>query len=576
MHFLRTVRKFVFGLLAVAIISYGLTLFAQQKQKGLTPPPKPIVSNTVNETNSESKTEESRPYNLNGAPFVVGERLVYGVSLIGFPTAGRIEMEVAERGQFFGQESYQIRTKVESLGQVRSLFGEVDNQYTSYAALDTALPYRVITSVRQGQLPVEETVLLDHSKKQAVFSDDHTIRFSKDTYDLTSLAYALRLRPVTEGSKQKFSVLYGKELVDVEAEAAGRERVQTQAGTFNAIVVKLTPKKKFTFSRARIWFSDDDRRLPVMIVASLPLGEARADLASVGVSFRPLPPLARIDPPKEKPNPNSINIKGTPGGNGPGSGSVASDGNGTNGVRQPGESIPKESKDPIDAGKGIEERSYPFLVGERLNYDIAWGNFASVGKASFEVRRLGMIGMKRVFEFYGEATSAGAVRTLVTVNDQLSSFALVDTLTPVRNDIRLREGKRFKQVSATYDWSTGKALLSTGSATEIRPGTLDLVSLFYAVRASELKIGAKFDYLFLDANNRLQTVTIRVAKQETINSPLGARDSLQLDILAPEPIKLLLAQVWISNDSRRIPLYLVTRTRFGELRFQLTSAVNIK
>jgi Protein of unknown function (DUF3108) len=81
---------------------------------------------------------------------------------------------------------------------------------------------------------------------------------------------------------------------------------------------------------------------------------------------------------------------------------------------------------------------------------------------------------------------------------------------------------------------------------------------------------------FLDANHRLKAVTIRVVKQEPINSSVGARDALQLDVLAPEPAKLLLAQVWISNDARRLPLYFVTRTRFGEIRFQLTNAANTR
>jgi hypothetical protein len=103
-----------------------------------------------------------------------------------------------------------------------------------------------------------------------------------------------------------------------------------------------------------------------------------------------------------------------------------------------------------------------------------------------------------------------------------------------------------------------------------------MVSLFYAIRASDLKVGAIRDYIFLDANNRLQMVTVKVIKQEAIGGPMGTRDAMQIDVLAPEPAKLLLAQAWVSNDARRLPLYLVTRTRFGELRFQMTSAVNTK
>lgn len=576
--------KFAAGLLAIATLlaavvlagGYGLILHAQQQ--GFTPPPKAATAAKADhaaESTHPDSTDASTPA---GVPFVVGERLVYGISLPGFPNAGRLEMEVAERGSFFDHESYLFRAKIESLGAVRSLFGELDNQYTTYVRVNTSLPHRAIVTAQKGQTIIEETIVLDHAKKQASFSDDNTVAIAGETHDLLSLAYALRLNPFAEDAKQRFSLLHGKELIEVDAESRGRERVQSQAGTFMTIPVKFTPRKKYVKYRTRVWFSDDARRLPIMITAQTPFGEARAELASVGVRVRSLPPLAKATPiGDESGTPVAIVLPGASGGasNGgntdnPASGIPPNRGNGTgeNPVK-----TPKSGGEDVGNGK---ENTYPFAVGERLTYDIAWGNFASVGKASFEVRRLGMLGSNRVFEFFGEATSNGLARSLITVNDQMSSFAQVDTLVPLRNDLRLREGKRVRQVSATYDWSTRQATLSSGSKTDTPPGTLDLLSLFYAVRAADLKVGMTFSQLFLDANHRLQSVTLRVAKQETINSALGARDALQLDILAPEPARLLLGQVWISNDAKRIPLYLVTRTRFGEIRMTLANAASTR
>jgi hypothetical protein len=152
----------------------------------------------------------------------------------------------------------------------------------------------------------------------------------------------------------------------------------------------------------------------------------------------------------------------------------------------------------------------------------------------------------------------------------------MDSLLPIRTDLRLREGKRSKQTTATYDRSKNLMSLSTGSQTDIPPGAYDILSLFYAIRAADLKIGMTRDFAFFDANNRPQRLTIKVVKQESIGSPLGARNALQVDVLAPEPSKSLLAQTWISTDARRLPLYLVTRARFGELRFQLVNALNTK
>ena len=137
----------------------------------------------------------------------------------------------------------------------------------------------------------------------------------------------------------------------------------------------------------------------------------------------------------------------------------------------------------------------------------------------------------------------------------------------------MREGRRVKQVAAEYDWAKKLVKLPNGTEINIQPGTLDLVSLFYAIRATELKLGSAYKFAFLDANHRVYNLTVRANKTETIGGPLGARDCLQLDVLTPDKTQLV-AQAWLSNDTRRLPLYLVTRMRFGELRFQLISVVN--
>lgn len=538
----RSVRSFIIGLFAVTVIlsgSRGLKFYAQQPGGGLTPPPKPITTKPAPAPNS------TIPTIINGAPFPIGERLAYNVSWADLPVAARAEMEVVGQGVFFGQESYQLRAKLETVGQMRSLFGELDNQYTSYVSLKNALPHRAVNSLRQGIKQTEETVVFDHAKKQAIFADDSTLTIQADTYDITALIYAVRLHGLPADGKQKFTVVIGKDLIEIEATIKGRERVTTQTGAYNTVLVKFDPQKKYDKYRAHVWFSDDAQRLPVVVTTRLPIGEMRAELTSATVAMRSLPPVVKGSNPNADPGKVMV-------------------------IEPPTNGHPRvESGEPA----GI---NLPFVVGERLSYDIAWGNFASVGKASFEVRQQGMLGKERVFEFYGEAASVGAARTLINVNDQLSSFVQVDSLLPVRTDLRLREGRRVKQVTANYDWARRAATLTNGTAVALQPRTFDLLSLFYAVRTADLKVGATYNFPFLDANHRLQTVVVRVIKQEAIGGPLGTRDTLQLDLIAPAPANALLAQVWISNDARRLPLYLVTRTRFGELRFQLTNAANTK
>src|SRR5215813_525758 len=213
MSFVKTARKIIFGLLAIAAISYGLRLYAQQQNPKLTPPPKP--------TSAQSSPTKDPISSNGGSPFVVGERLVYNVSWSSFTSAARIEMEVAGQGQFYGQESFQLRSKVETLGQVRSLFGDIDNQYTSYVSSNNAVPHRIVNAIHQGQRQSEEVTVLDQSRHKAIFSDDSAVSIPGSTYDLTSLVYGLRLRPLTDGSKHSFTALYGKELIEIEAVVKG-------------------------------------------------------------------------------------------------------------------------------------------------------------------------------------------------------------------------------------------------------------------------------------------------------------------------------------------------------------------
>jgi hypothetical protein len=553
MSLAKITRKAIFGLLAIAAISYGLRLHARQQNGQLTPPPKAASPRTSPESESAS----------SGAPLLVGERLVYNVSWSSFPTAARVQMEVAAQGHFYGRESYQLRSRVETLGQVRSLFGDIDNQYTSYIGVNDAVPHLTVSAIHQsqaqtqaqgqGQKRAEEVVVFDHSRRKAIFSDESEVTISGETYDLTSLVYWLRLQPLADGSKFKITALYNKELIEVEAVVKGRERIVAQAGAYNAILVNFYPRGKFSRYRGCVYISADSQRLPVMVKANMPIGEARAELASVSFASPSEPSPAKLSLP-----PDEGILSGESGG----------------------------VKAGIDAESAPKPSEYPFIVGERLSYDISWGNFSSVGKASFETRQQGIFNGNRVIEFFAEASTIGAARTLIDVNDQVSSLVLTDSLVPIRTDLRLREGRRFKLSSATYDRSKNVMSLSTGSQTNIPPGAYDILSLFYAIRAADLQIGTTREFAFFDANNRPQSLAIKVVKQESIGTPFGARETLRVDIFATKPAKkppnqplisqLPLAQTWISNDASRLPFYIVTRTRFGELRFQLVNAVNTK
>src|SRR5215210_640777 len=103
MSFYKLARKVILGLFVVVAISYGWKLYAYQQQGGLTPPPKPAITKP-----SSTAATANQTAGYDGSSLRTGERLTYNVAWSEFATAARLELEVVERGIFFGQDSFQI------------------------------------------------------------------------------------------------------------------------------------------------------------------------------------------------------------------------------------------------------------------------------------------------------------------------------------------------------------------------------------------------------------------------------------------------------------------------------------
>jgi hypothetical protein len=102
-----------------------------------------------------------------------------------------------------------------------------------------------------------------------------------DAVDFVALVFRLRSLPLADGTSHPFAVLSGTRLARVVASVERRERVETPAGTFPAVKVKVPTGFDGRFSEKNptyVWFSDDDRRAIVRIQADFAVGGAVAQL----------------------------------------------------------------------------------------------------------------------------------------------------------------------------------------------------------------------------------------------------------------------------------------------------------
>ncbi len=228
-----------------------------------------------------------------------GESMSLDVSL-GFLKAGEARISVGQR------EGLVLPVFLES--RTTGLVGLVKLRQFLVSNLDTAtgLPRSSrLDGVEPGYRHTD-TALFDRETGQATvrevgkYDNTYKIDVPEGTLDFVALVFRLRALPLPAGASHEFQVLAGRKVSKVVATVEGREVVETPAGDFPAVKVRvptgLTGKiseKSPTF----IWFSDDARRVVVRITADFSIGRANALLTAYKPGQEPAPAAPAVAAP---------------------------------------------------------------------------------------------------------------------------------------------------------------------------------------------------------------------------------------------------------------------------------------
>jgi hypothetical protein len=94
--------------------------------------------------------------------------------------------------------------------------------------------------------------------------------------DFVSALYNVRTMPLVNGDSVCLDVLYYRHVWRLSGSVRGRERVQTPAGFFDAVLlsgeaVRMDdPKRR---KRVSVWLTDDEYRIPIRAVSDVSMGE---------------------------------------------------------------------------------------------------------------------------------------------------------------------------------------------------------------------------------------------------------------------------------------------------------------
>jgi hypothetical protein len=212
----------------------------------------------------------------------------------------------------------------------------------------------------------------------------------------------------------------------------------------------------------------------------------------------------------------------------------------------------------------------PFGVGEQLNFNYFLGEGAQlVGTGSYRALARGTFFGRDGLLLASSMQTNGAGQALFPVNNQINSYVDPATLLPYRSEQHLREGDRNDNFIISLDQANGTAEYDDGTRVAIQNGTHDLVSIAFALRSFDLATGASTNVpLLIDRQPR--TLNVTVLGRETIQVDGQTFAAVQLSLT--DSFNNSNLRVFISDDTRRLPLRILRQTELGLLRADIATA----
>ena len=218
-------------------------------------------------------------------PFLPGERLEYDLHWGIFPV-GYASLEIAPR-TLSSQEPWKISFFVRTNNFADSIY-KVRTNITCWVDSNFTKSLKYIKTQQEGRTRKHINVDFDYLQKKISYTEKgyptRILKLDKDLYDPLAIAYAFRYWPTAEGTSKVFPTSDGKKFLDVEVKVGEAEKIRVPFGSFKANDVIPNMKtlsgvfKKSPKGILRVWYSQDNRRIPVKISSKVIVGSFTAKL----------------------------------------------------------------------------------------------------------------------------------------------------------------------------------------------------------------------------------------------------------------------------------------------------------
>jgi len=230
----------------------------------------------------------------------------------------------------------------------------------------------------------------------------------------------------------------------------------------------------------------------------------------------------------------------------------------------------------INEGEG----SFPFQPGEKLTFQVNW-SFIPAGEAVLEILPIETINGVKSYHFVMTAKTNSVVDVFYKVRDRIDAYTDIGMNHTILYKKRQREGRTKRDVIVNFDWKKREAQYSISgkkrNPISILPGTFDPLTVFYAFRLHNLKKDIELQIPVTDGK-KCVIGKAKVIRRERIEVPIGIYDTYLVEpdlehlggvFRKSKDAKL---QIWVTADSRRIPLRIKSKVIVGSFVAELISA----
>ena len=226
---------------------------------------------------------------------------------------------------------------------------------------------------------------------------------------------------------------------------------------------------------------------------------------------------------------------------------------------------------PVDAQAARPPAPVPFLVGESLTYDVRFG---AIKVGTGRMRVLGIENVRNRPAWHVVFTLSGGT-VFYKVDDVYESWMDVMTLNSLRYVQDLDQGQRERQRKFEIfpERAIYQEVFKRNREMPSVANPLDDGSFLFYIRTVPLEVGRTYEFNRYFKPDR-NPVVIRVLRKERVTVPAGTFNAIVLQpIIKTSGIfsEGGQAEIWLTDDDKRMMLQMRSRLSFGSLNLYLRS-----